>query len=85
MLKELSIIEQSLNIDLETKVLKAIALHHEEYIGTPPKPTIEQRLWLAERCNPIWWVAASFLWVRDLWRGYWRTRQEDQEEDADAA
>lgn len=57
--------EENLNEDLEQKVIRSLAQYHLEKIGTPLEETVEDRLWLAERMNPLWWIARGVLWLRD--------------------
>lgn len=59
-------IENHINEDLSRKSARLLSEYHEMFVGTSPTgPTVDQRLWLAERANPIWWVAATVLWIVD--------------------
>ncbi len=59
--------EENLNEDLQQKVVRFIAEYHLEKIGTPLDETVEERLRLAERTNPFWWIARGWLWVKYQW------------------
>lgn len=71
------------NAEMQGKVARTIGEYHRRWIGTPMQPTIEERLWLAERCNPIWWLAAGFLWLRDQYHLFRATRFADKQEEVE--